>query len=165
MILITTLILAPLTLILLILAFYALTTASSFFNRIIITMLLIVGLGISFISFNHLLSLPKPVSMEWLYKNIKTVVIIGAKIDNEKAIYLWLDIPDTEEPRYYIFNWSEKLARQLKKALDKQAGSQTTGQIIMKNPFSNRDSSFERTESDIQFVPIDTQLPEKSYEQ
>lgn len=163
MISITTLIIAPLTLILLLLSFYALTTATSVFNRIIITTLLIAGMGISFVSFNTLLSLPKTTSMEWVYRNIEEAEIIYGDIQRGEALYLWIRIPDVEEPRYYVMDWDEELAKKLQEALTGKENSKRKGRIIIKHPF-NQDFSLEDRKSEIKFVPIPKQLPDKPYE-
>lgn len=162
MISITTLIIAPLTLILLLLSFYALTTATSVFNRILITVLLIAGMGISFISFNYLLSLPKTISMEWVHKNIEEIEIIYGDIRRGEALYLWIRIPGVKEPRYYSLDWNEELAKQLQKALRAKNTGKRDGIIVMMRPF--QDGSLEDRKSEIKFTPISRQLPNKSYE-
>lgn len=156
-----TLLVAPLTLILLLLSIYALTTATGFFNRMMIIVLLLAGMGVSFISFNHLLSLPKPTSMEWVFKHIEEIEILYAVIQRNEAIYLWMNVPDTKEPRYYVLEWNDEQAKQLQKAMREKSSSRVEGKITMKNPFDN---SMEDRKPEIKFVPISKQLPDKSYE-
>lgn len=64
----------------------------------------------------ELLSRPKPVSLEWAHKNVKQASLLGATIEENKAIFLWLRMPDMKEPRAYKLPWSRKMAQQLQKA-------------------------------------------------
>ena len=52
--------------------------------------------------------------------------------ENE-AIYLWLQLPEVEEPRSYELPWSEETAKQLHKA--QQDAEQTGTEVKMKKPF------------------------------
>ncbi len=52
-----------------------------------------------------------------------------------KAIYLWLALEGTAEPRAYVLPWSEKLARQLHGARRSAEASGT--RVKMRLPFEN----------------------------
>lgn len=155
----------PMSIIILLLTFYGITTATNIFHRIMILLLFVFGLGVGFSSFVRLLSLPKPAKIEWLYTNIDEVEVLAADIKSNEKLYIWMRIPGVHEPRYYIFDWDEQRARQMQQALNKKARKGGKGKIKMKNPFGpKRDFSLEDREPEIKFEPIPRQLPLKPYE-
>jgi hypothetical protein len=112
----------------------------------------------AYASVADLLSRPKPVSIEWVHRNAKEATVLGSRITNGKAIYLWLQLPDESQPRAYVLPYSEKVARQLHEAQAeaRQKGTQTK----MKHPFNRRHGK--ETAEEQFFAPPQPQLPRKS---
>lgn len=162
----TILLLVPLALTVMLLSFFGIRSSGSgtFFNRVLVVILMSVGLSISFISFNVLLSQPKPAQFEWFYSQIEEVEIVSAVIVNEVAIYVWVMFPGENKPRYYELDWNKKQAEQLQKAMSEKRRGQR-GKIMMRNPFgSNLDNSVAKDKDIIIFDPQWKQLPDKQYE-
>lgn len=88
-----------------------------FWIKIIALILSVAFLACAYIVFGDLLSRPKPVGMELLYKDTEQAIILGAKIEEDKGIYLLLQLPLINEPRYYVLPWDKDLALQLQEAL------------------------------------------------
>lgn len=129
----------------------------------LVVALMSVALSISFISFNALLSQPKPVKFEWIYRHMEEVEIVSAVIVNEKAIYAWIRFPGEEKPRYYVFDWNKKQAEQLQKAMAEQRRGKR-GKVTMRRPFEEYDNSVIKPKDIIIFEPPKKQLPDKIYE-
>ena len=75
-------------------------------------------IGTAYFGYVSLLSLPKPMHLEW-YNTQKEARILGVKIAEGKAVYLLLDMPN--EPRYFMLPWSketEKTARDIMRGLE-----------------------------------------------
>lgn len=62
-------------------------------------------LPVGYISLNDILSRPKPVQLEMLHKGVEQVQVLGSMMREGEAIYVWLQIPDVEEPRSYQLPW------------------------------------------------------------
>ena len=80
-----------------------------------ITALTIVTLFLpaTYVSLVELLSRPKPVKLEWHQSDLAEAKVIGADLREGEAIFVWLRLPDVEEPRAYALPWDQKLAEQL----------------------------------------------------
>ncbi len=63
-----------------------------------------------------LLGRPKPVDLEWAGRGLAEAAVLGARMREGEAIYLWLGLEGVAEPRSYALPWSDKLARQLHEA-------------------------------------------------
>jgi hypothetical protein len=87
----------------------------------------------------EMLSKPKPMSFEWYERNEAKAVLIGITLDEGKAIYLWLQLPGSPEPRNYEVPWNLRLAVKLEDAVDDAVRRNST--IVLNNPFIKR--SFE----------------------
>jgi hypothetical protein len=86
-----------------------------------------------YLSFAHLLSLPKPVALEWWRDQAGEATVLGATMREEEAIFLWLALPGVAEPRAYQLPWSRDLAEQLQ-AAQREAESNRS-QVQMRLPF------------------------------
>lgn len=73
---------------------------------------------------------PKLIAIETL-KASKAVVLAAQGVENV-AIYIWMQLPGTLEPRYYVLPWSQDVAQELKKAMDALKPGE---QLMMTNPF------------------------------
>jgi hypothetical protein len=106
-------------------------------------------------SFAHLLSLPKPVALEWWQGHAEQATVLGATMREEEAIFLWLQLPGIPEPRAYALPWNRDLAEQLQ-AAQREAESNRT-QVQMRLPF---ESSLDDREPKFYAMP-QPQLPPK----
>jgi hypothetical protein len=97
-----------------------------------------------YFSYADLLSRPKPTDLEWWNRDAQEATVIGAKLNEGEAIYLWIEIPGGDEPRAYRLPWAQELAKQLYGA---QREAQTKGtKVQMRLPFKeqteNQDAVF-----------------------
>ena len=92
-----------------------------------------VFLPAGYFGLSEMLSRPKPVGLEIARQELAEATVLGARMEENKAIYLWLDIPGVQEPRAYALPWSKELARQLQGA--ERESEDTGGPIRMRKPF------------------------------
>lgn len=90
-------------------------------------------LPIGYFSLNDILSRPKPVQLETVHKMVEEVQVVSSVMKEDEAIYLWLQIPEVEEPRSYRLPWSDEIAKELHKA--KQEAEQSGTEVKMSKPF------------------------------
>lgn len=106
---------------------------------------------------SELLSRPKPVAAEWIQRQAEEAIVVSSVFQEGEAIYLWLQLPNKDEPRAYTLPWDEQLARQLAEA--EAEGEATEQSVSMKNPFKPN----EKIESEPQFyLPPPPTLPPKT---
>jgi hypothetical protein len=77
----------------------------------------------------ELLSRPKPLRFEWR-DPARTQVLSAVPVENQ-AIYLWLAIPGSLEPRAYVMPWSQAAAQQLQDAMNKAEAEGTAIEMAM----------------------------------
>lgn len=97
---------------------------------------------LAYASLTELLSRPKPVSLEWAKRHVKQANLVGASIREGEAIYLWLKMPATDEPRAYRLPWSRKLAQQLQQA--QREARQNRNGVQVRLPFDPSDERREK---------------------
>lgn len=90
-------------------------------------------LPIGYLSLAHLLSLPKPVALEWWLSNAASATVLGFMMQEDEAIYLWLQLDEAPEPRAYALPWNRNLAEQLQTA--RREAEQSQSQVKMRLPF------------------------------
>lgn len=83
----------------------------------------------------EMLSRPKPISLELARKDLAEAAVLGSHMKENEAIYLWLALPDTEEPRAYALPWNQQLARQLRGA--EREANETGAPVRMRRPFES----------------------------
>lgn len=83
--------------------------------------------------FSHLLSRPKPVDIEWAHRAMPEATVLGQRMEEDVAIYLWLALDGVDEPRSYVLPWNREMAKQLHEAT-RAAERQGSG-VRMKLPF------------------------------
>jgi hypothetical protein len=66
-----------------------------------------------YLSYADLLSRPKPASLEWWHREATEATVVGSKLREGVAIYLWIELADAGEPRAYRLPWQQELAKQL----------------------------------------------------
>lgn len=104
----------------------------------------------AWLSLNEMLARPKPATHEWFKANAKHATVLGASLEEGKAIYLWLRLDDSLEPRYYRLPWQQRNAEKLQSAIQRAIEEDAVVRIF--NPFS-RDSWTNEGELNVEIVP------------
>lgn len=113
-------------------------------------------LASGYFGLTDLLSRPKPVRLAWLEQAPDEVEVIASTYEEGKAIYLWLQLPESTEPRAYQLPWSTAQAEALEQARQKAQRAGRGGSVRMRNPFSEageKDLSEQRIYSPAQPAP------------
>jgi hypothetical protein len=104
--------------------------------------LLLAGL---FFGYSDMLGRPKSTRLEVLRPSEVDAKVLGSYVVEGSGIYLWLQLKDVREPRYYVLPWEEKMARNLQKAIADNAEAHGSG-VAMRRPFDRswdkRDAMF-----------------------
>jgi hypothetical protein len=87
----------------------------------------------AYLGFLHLLSMPKPVALEWWHATADEATVLGATIQEGEGIYLWLQLAAAPEPRAYVLPWSRETAEQLQAARREAEANETP--LQMRLPF------------------------------
>jgi hypothetical protein len=95
------------------------------------TAALYVPLG--YASLSELMSMPKPVSLEWWRGQTSEATVLASSIRENEGIYLWLQLAELHEPRAYVLPWDRELAEELQKAM-REAESAESG-VGVRLPF------------------------------
>jgi len=90
---------------------------------------------IAYASLSTMLSRPKPIELEWSRHQLAEAAVLGARLEEGKAIYVWLGMDGVDEPRAYVLPWSQELAKQLHGA--QRTAEQSGTQVLMRKPFEN----------------------------
>ena len=90
----------------------------------------------AYLGLNEILARPKSMSHEWFNASAKHAMVLGVSLDEGKAIYLWLRVDGSTEPRYYRLPWQQRNAEKLQKAVE-EAAEEDVG-VRIQNPFSRR---------------------------
>jgi len=114
---------------------------------------------LSYASFADLLSKPKPIALEWFQRSMSEATVLSALMQEGEAIYLWLQLPSTSEPRYYKIAWDVEVAKQLQEAM-REAEKNGSG-MKMQLPFEN---SWDKDKPQFYALP-QPKLPEKNGEE
>jgi hypothetical protein len=93
--------------------------------------LLFIPLG--YVQLVEMLARPKPIEFEWFRRNVEQAQVLGASLDEGRAIYLWLRVDQDIEPRYYVLPWKQEVAEKLEDLIDNALRNNST--IILKQPF------------------------------
>ncbi len=80
---------------------------------LILSALLIVT---TYAGFIELLGRPKPAALEFV-ANVEEATVLGAKLLEGEAIYLWLQLAGESAPRSYVLPWNNDQAVQLQEAM------------------------------------------------
>jgi hypothetical protein len=88
---------------------------------------------VTYAAFATLLSRPKPVDLEWGFATAAEATVLGSRAAEEQGIYLWLQLPESQEPRAYVMPWDRKTAEQLQQAL--REAEQNQSGVKMRLPF------------------------------
>ncbi len=97
---------------------------------------------LGYTSLSELMSRPKPVALAWPRRDLPEATLLGPSMQEEKAIYLWLQVPEIDEPRAYTLPWSRPLAEQLQRA-QREAKKNRNG-VRVRRPFDGTDDPRKR---------------------
>src|SRR5262249_20100414 len=67
-----------------------------------------VILGILFFGYSDMLGRPKSTRLEVFRTDMPDAKVIGSYLREKEGVYLWLQLPGVDEPRYYKLPWNEK---------------------------------------------------------
>ena len=98
----------------------------------LVTAALMMPLG--YLQLTELLSRPKPIDFEWFEREALSAVVLGARFEEGEAIYLWLQLESSTQPRYYTLPWRQELAERLEQAVDDATARGST--VTIATPFS-----------------------------
>ena len=84
---------------------------------------------------SRLLSMPKPVELEWWHARAEEATVLASTFREGEAFYLWLPLHDRAEPRSDSLPGSRDLAEQLQAAQREASENQT--QVQMRLPFEH----------------------------
>jgi len=116
-------------------------------------------LPLAYVSFNDILSRPKPTQLETLVQGVADLTVLSSIMREDEAIYLWLQLPNVREPRSFQLPWSEETAKELHKA-NQEAEDQGT-EVKMAKP---QDKS-EDTQEPVFYAEPQEAPPEKQIEE
>ena len=89
---------------------------------------------IGYLGLSELLSQPKPMQHEWFKRNVDEATVLGVSVREDEAIYLWLRLDDSLEPRYYVLPWQQQLAEKLQNLVDEAIRDGAA--VTISDPFS-----------------------------
>jgi len=89
-----------------------------------------------YLSYADLLSRPKPASLEWWNSSVSEATVVGSRLREGDAIYVWIEMADIDEPRAYKLPWQQEMAKQLYGA-QREAEANGT-KVQMRLPFADR---------------------------
>ncbi len=102
--------------------------------RITAVILTAVFVPLAYASLTTLLSRPKPIDFAWFERNAETAHVLGIKLDEGNAIYLWLHVDGYDKPGFYVLPWHQREAEHFQETYD--ASVKQRGTLILKKPFS-----------------------------
>lgn len=88
---------------------------------------------LAYASMVELLSRPKPIDLEWWQNEAAEATVLGAQIKEDQSIHLWLQLPDTDEPRAYVLPWNRETAERLQEAQNE--AERRESELKMRLPF------------------------------
>ncbi|MFQ6021429.1 MAG: hypothetical protein ACE5NW_01800 [Acidiferrobacterales bacterium] len=91
---------------------------------------------LAYLGLTEILSQPKPMEHEWFKRHVDEATVLGVSLDEGKAIYLWLRLDRSLEPRYYKLPWRTRLAEKLQNLIDEAI--EENAMVKIKNPFSRK---------------------------
>lgn len=81
----------------------------------------------AYAAFVELMGAPKPERLEWFRGHGQDARVLGTRIREGEAIYLWLQFEGAAEPLSYRLPWSERIARQMSETMQR---TRDTGENI-----------------------------------
>jgi hypothetical protein len=105
---------------------YLAMPAASRARRGIIVGFFAVILGVLFFGYSDMLGRPKPTRLEVFRTSMPDARVLGSYLKENDGVYLWLQLPGLNEPRYYKLPWDANVAKSLQNAIaenERQHGS------------------------------------------
>lgn len=93
-----------------------------------------VLLAVLFFGYSDMLGRPKSTTLEVARGGAEDVKVLGSYVLEGKGVYLWVQLPSVDEPRYYQLPWDENTAKALQEAVRKNADAHGGG-VRMRMPF------------------------------
>ncbi len=121
-------------------ALFALLTAIAIWSprktliRVVALVSAALLMPLGYVELTELLSRPKPIDFEWFEREALSAVVLGVSFEEGEAIYLWLQLESSPEPRYYTLPWRQELAERLEQAVDDAISRGST--VTIATPFS-----------------------------
>jgi hypothetical protein len=126
------------------------------FRRAGISVFFALLIAAIFFGYSDMLGRPKSTRLEVLRSGDKEAKVLGSYMIEGSGIYLWLLLPETSEPRYYVLPWDEQTASSLQKAVEDNA-QRHGGGVVMQIPFEH---SWEKRDPVFHALP-QPKLPDK----
>ena len=104
--------------------------------RTLAVVLTALFIPIGYLTVTELLSQPKPMQHEWFKQHVDEATLLGVSVRENQAIYLWLRLDDSLEPRYYVLPWQRQLAEKLQNLIDEAIRDGAS--VTIANPFSRK---------------------------
>ncbi len=86
----------------------------------------VLFIPIGYLQLTEMLARPKPIAFEWFRRHVEQAQLLGASLDEGRAIYLWLRIDQDVEPRYYVMPWRQETAEKLEDMIDNALRNNST---------------------------------------
>jgi len=125
------------------LAAVAVGTPAPLRRRTLALALAVACLGVGYLGFAEATGRPKLVRLAWLEAGAEEAVVVASEAVEGEAIYLWLRLPESSEPRAYRLPWDRRLAEQLLEAGREAEASGT--ETRMRRPFQEASEPAEPT--------------------
>jgi hypothetical protein len=109
-----------------------------------------------FFGYSDMLGRPKSTRLEVLHDGDEQATVLGSYAVEGSGIYLWVLLPRTHEPRYYILPWDQRTATALQKAVE-DSERQHGGGVVTRLPFER---SWDVREPEFHALP-QPKLPDK----
>lgn len=104
--------------------------------RTLAVILTALFIPIGYLGVTELLSQPKPMQHEWFKRHVDEATLLGVSVREGEAIYLWLRLDDSLEPRYYVLPWQQQLAEKLQNLVDEAIREGAS--VSISDPFSRK---------------------------
>jgi hypothetical protein len=96
---------------------YMAMPAASRGRRVVVAGFFAVILGALFFGYSDMLGRPKSTRLEVFRGSMKDAKVIGSYLKENDGIFLWVQLPGLDEPRYYKLPWDAKVAKGLQAAI------------------------------------------------
>ncbi len=80
----------------------------------------------AYASLTDLLGRPKPTNLEWAAVAMPEATVVGTRLQEPDAIYLWLQFDGQVAPRAYALPWSMNTARKLQRMMQEAEAQGTS---------------------------------------
>lgn len=115
-----------------ILAWVALAQPGALWRKWLALLALALMVPAAIVGVHELLGRPKPVALEWVHDFPGGATVIGYRLQEPDAIYLWLLFPGETEPRAYALPWNLDTAKELQD-VHRQANEQHQEMVVEKS--------------------------------